>query len=405
MANVSTAAELLTRDTKIKILTAIRENEEFSRLEIARLTGLSTATVTRVVDSLIHDDNLVEERGNKTLPKGRPRKPLYFKGYDKFIIGIDLGTTYIRGVLSDFNTESIKEVEVITEAHKGYRHVLSRVVEVVESLQNTNLADSSRIKGVGIAVAGMINTSTGIVEYSPAFNWYNVDLKEILEESITLPIFYDNVSRVMALGELQFGEGRNYDDFITINAGYGIGAGIILGKSIFYGTDGMAGEFGHMPVCGDNLIKCTCGKYNCLTAYSSGDAIARRAVMKLKEGKTSLLTSMSGGEMGLITAEMVAKACDQGDELALDIFIASIEYLGSAIAGLVNIINPQAIFVGGGLSMGGPVFWDNLTRVINENMLDQRSTKCVIQPVTFPGKSTIYGAIGLVLREVLNFKM
>lgn len=147
----------------------------------------------------------------------------------------------------------------------------------------------------------------------------------------------------MALGELQFGEGRNYDNFITINVGYGIGAGIILGKRLFYGTDGMAGEFGHLPVW--------------------------------------------------------------GDKLALEIFKESIEYLGSSIAGMINIFNPQAIFVGGGVSLNGPVFWDNLIRVINENILDKRSSKYKIQPVTFPGKSAIYGVIGLVLREVLSFNM
>ena len=187
MNKASKTVENLSRKTKRKILICIRENNEISRLEIARLTGLSTATVTRVVDSLINDDDLVEERGVRALPKGRPRKPLYFKGYDKYVIGIDLGTTYIRGMLSDFNTESIKEIEVITEAHKGYEHVLSRVVEVVESLQNTSLIDSSKIFGVGLAVAGLINASTDSVEYSPAFEWKDVKLKKDLQEKISLP--------------------------------------------------------------------------------------------------------------------------------------------------------------------------------------------------------------------------
>jgi predicted NBD/HSP70 family sugar kinase len=405
MTTVSKTVENLSRKTKKRILICIRENDDISRLEIARLTGLSTATVTRVVDSLINDNDLVEERGVRALPKGRPRKPLYFKGYDKYVIGIDLGTTYIRGVLSDFNTESIKEIEVITEAHKGYKHVLSRVVEVVQSLQDTTLIDSSKIFGVGLAVAGLINASTDSVEYSPAFDWKDVKLKEDLQKKISLPLFYDNVSRVMALGELQYGEGRNFNNFIVINAGYGIGAGIILNKKLFYGTDGMGGEFGHIPLLGDRLITCSCGNANCLSAYSSGAAIAKRAVLKLKKGEESILSSLSGGEMNLISAEMIAKACEQGDSLAQDVFKKSMKYLGSAIAGMVNIFNPEVIFVGGGLSLNGPVFWDNLIRAIDENTLYKRSTKCVIKPVTYPGKTAIYGAVGLVLREVLNFKM
>ncbi|MCP4311826.1 MAG: ROK family transcriptional regulator [Bacteroidetes bacterium] len=386
-------------------MITIRENSEISRLEIARLTGLSTATVTRVVDSLMNDDDLVEERGNISLPKGRPRKPLYFKGHDKYIIGIDLGTTSIRGVLSDLNLESIKEVEIVTEADEGYEHVLSRVVEVVHSLQNTSLIDPSRILGVGLAVAGLINTSTETVEYSPAFEWNDLKLKEILQKEIALPVFYDNVSRLMALGELQFGKGRNYHNFVTINAGYGIGAGIIFNKKLFYGTDGMAGEFGHVPVFGDNMITCSCGKTNCLSAYSSGVAIARRAMIKLEEGQKSILSDLSGGEMDRISAEMVAKAYEQGDLLAQEIFNEGMDHLGSAIAGLINVLNPEAIFVGGGLSLNGPVFWDNLVRVVNENILDKRSTICVIEPVTFPGKAAIIGAVGLVLNQVLNFRI
>jgi predicted NBD/HSP70 family sugar kinase len=279
------------------------------------------------------------------------------------------------------------------------------VVEVIHSLQDTTLIDSSKIFGVGLAVAGLINASTDSVEYSPAFDWKDVKLKEDLQKKISLPLFHDNVSRVMALGELQYGEGRNFNNFIVINAGYGIGAGIILNKKIFYGTDGMGGEFGHIPLLGDRLVTCSCGNANCLSAYSSGDAIAKRAVLKLKEGEESILSSLSGGEMNLVSAEMIAKACEQGDKLAQDVFNESMKYLGSAIAGMVNIFNPEVIFVGGGLSLNGPVFWDNLIRAIDENALYKRSTKCVIKPVTYPGKTAIYGAVGLVLNEVLNFKM
>lgn len=404
-AKASKTAEFLARKTKRKILITIRENSEISRLEIARLTGLSTATVTRVVDSLMNDDDLVEEKGNISLPKGRPRKPLHFKGRDKYIIGIDLGTTSIRGVLSDLNLESIKEVEIITEAHKGYEHVLSRVVEVVHSLQDTSLIDPSKILGVGLAVAGLINTSTEVVEYSPAFEWNDLKLKEILQKEIDLPLYYDNVSRLMALGELQFGKGRNFDNFVTINAGFGIGAGIIFNKKLFYGTDGMAGEFGHIPVCGDSRITCSCGKTSCLSAYSSGDAIARRAVIGLEDGEESILSDLSGGAMDQISAEMVAKAYAQGDRLAKDVFVKGTEHLGQAIAGLINILNPEAIFVGGGLSLNGPIFWEDLIRVVNANILNKRSTKCLLEPVTFPGKAAIYGAVGLVLNEVLNFRI
>ena len=405
MAKNSKTNDILTNETKISILNAIRENEGISRLEIAEKTHLSTATVTRVVESLITINDLVEERGSKTPPKGRPRKLLYFKGYDKYIIGLDLGTTYIRGVLSDLNMEARKEVDIITEAHRGYQHVISRLVGVIENLQNTNLVDRKKIKGVGIAIPGMIDTSRDLVIYSPAFDWHEVKVNEILKKKISLPVYYDNVSRVMALGELNFGKGRNYNNFIMINVGYGIGSGIIINKELFYGTNGMAGEFGHVPVCGDDLVKCTCGKTNCLTAYSSGDAIAKRVKMAIENGAKSKVTELVENNNDLITAEIVAKAAKMGDELSTGVFKRSMSYLGESIAGLIKMLNPQAVFFGGGVSLNGGIFWDNLRKSINDNMIHEKSAECEIYPVTYPGKSAVYGALALVLREILNFKL
>lgn len=405
MAKNSRNTEVLTRETKISILNAIRENEGISRLEIAEKTKLSTATVTRVVESLINVDDLVEERGSKTPPKGRPRKLLFFKGHNKYIIGIDLGTTYIRGVLADLNTEAIKEVDIITEAHKGFRHVISRIIGVIENLQKTNLIDNSKIKGVGIAVPGMIDFSRDIVEYSPAFDWHEVKINEMLRKKITLPVFYDNVSRVMALGELNFGKGRDLDNFIVVNVGYGIGSGIIIDKKLFFGTNGMAGEFGHVPVCGDNLVKCTCGKTNCLTAYSSGDAIARRAKLAIERGQKSMVTELAENNDDLISAELVAEAAKMGDKLSINVFKQSMGYLGESIAGLIKVLNPQAVFIGGGVSLNGKIFWDNLRKSVNDNLMHQKSTDCEIFPVTYPGKSAVYGALALVLDKIISFEL
>jgi glucokinase-like ROK family protein len=405
MANNSKNNDILTNETKISILNAIRENEGISRLEIAEKTNLSTATVTRIVESLITIDDLVEERGSKIPPKGRPRKLLYFKGHDKYIIGIDLGTTYIRGVLSDLNMNARKEVDIITEAHRGYKHVISRIIGVIENLQNTNLVDSKNIKGVGIAIPGMIDASRDLVIYSPAFDWHEVKVNEILKKKVSLPVYYDNVSRVMALGELNFGQGRNFNNFIVINVGYGIGSGIILNKELFYGTNGMAGEFGHVPVCGDDLVKCTCGKTNCLTAYSSGDAITKRVRMAIENGASSKVTELVDNNYDLITAEIVAMAAEMGDELSTGVFKNSMNYLGESVAGLIKMLNPQAVFFGGGVSLNGGIFWDNLRKAINNNMMPEKSAECEIYPVTYPGKSAVYGALALVLREILNFKL
>jgi len=390
-----------TRHNKSMVLKSVWEEGEISRLEISRLTGLSTATVSRLVDSLIQEE-LVTERQPAATTKGRPIKPVVFNQSAYYLIGIDLGTTYIRGVLSNLACEAVKEVEVVTESGKEPEYVLNKVVRVIQGLAQTQLVDPARILGVGLAVPGIINLSTGIVEYSPAFNWRNIELRNFMEKHIPYPVFFDNVSRAMALGEMTFGTGPRFDDIICVNVGYGIGAGIVIGRKLFYGTDGMAGEFGHVPVRGDEKVSCTCGKKNCLTAYASGDAIAQRARMALSLYPDSLLHQIPPEEL---EAKHVAEAADKGDPAASKVLSEAIGYLGRAIAGLVNIFNPQAIILGGGVSLSGPIFWDALRNVIDENIFDHRSTQSHILPSSHPGHSAIYGALALVLQEILSLSL
>jgi glucokinase-like ROK family protein len=396
---LSNAAQ--TRHNKSLVLKSVWNANSISRLEVSQLTGLSTATVSRLVDSLIQDE-LITEREAKATPKGRPMKPVCFNGTNHYLIGIDLGTTYIRGVLTNLSFELIKEIEVVTESDKEPEYVLNKVVQVILSLANTNLVDPARIIGVGMAVAGIINLNTGIVEYSPAFNWRNVELRYFMETHVPYPVYFDNVSRAMALGEITFGNGPKFDDIICINVGYGIGAGIVIGRKLFYGTDGMAGEFGHLPVKGDEQVYCTCGKKNCLTAYASGDAIAQRALIALRADPSSLLNKIPSKEL---EARHVAEAAMKGDPLAISVFTTAMGYLGRAIAGLLNIFNPQAIILGGGVSLNGPIFWDTLKPVIEENVFDHRSTKYHILPASHPGQSAIYGALAMVLQEILSLNL
>jgi glucokinase-like ROK family protein len=398
----SISKHLLSKHNKTCILHTVWENKGISRLEISRQTKLSTATVSRLVNTLIRHDRLLEERETIPVSKGRPMKSLYFGNNERFIIGIDLGTTYIRGMLTDMSAEPIKEIEVVTESLKGWDYVLSKVVDVIERLADTNLVRKEQIIGVGMAVAGIINLKEGVVVYSPAFQWRNVKLHEYIQSRIKLPLFIDNVSRVMALGELAFGHGNDFDNLICVNVGYGIGAGIIINKKIFYGTEGIAGEFGHIPVNGDNLVLCPCGKNTCLTAYSSGDAIAQRARLKMKNNSSKILMDLCNNLPERITAKTVAEAALLNDKISLEIFSESVHILGLAIAGLINIFNPQAVFIGGGVAQNGDIFWEPLKKTIQNKVFDQLSTKYEILPVSFHDRAALYGAIGLVINEILN---
>jgi len=389
---------------KIKILKLIREHENISRADLSKTSGISAPTVTRIVDSLINEKRLVREIGEGVSKGGRKPTLLEFAGQDNFVIGIDLGTTHIYGVLSNLNAEIIAEITCPTHVHKGFSEIMAKTSEIINRLLDNPKIQRKKIFGVGLAVAGLINQKKNIVEYSPDFRWTKVNILEELQKNCSLPIIFDNVTRVMALGELWYGIGSKVKNFIMVNVGYGIGAGIIMNGKPFYGPHGIAAEFGHVTIDKDSKVQCECGNYGCLEALASGRSIALCAKRRLENGEESALERMSEGNFTRITAKMVFDAARNGDKLAMEISDTAIEYLGIGIAGLVNLFSPEAILLGGGVSQSGSFLFEKVNKIVRERSLSVIVRDIEIKPATLGKRAAVKGAIALILSKVLNLK-
>jgi glucokinase-like ROK family protein len=387
---------------KIKVLNIIREQGQVSRADIAKMSGISAPTVTRIVNSLTNVEGLVREIGSGTSTGGRRPTLIEFSGLDNFVIGVDLGTTKIYGVLCNLNAEIIADITVDTVIEDGFQAIMARVGDVICELCNHSAVGGKKIFGIGLAVAGLINKRKNIVELSPNFHWKDADIIDVLAQRCDLPIIFDNVTRVMALGELWYGIGKEIKDFVVINIGYGIGAGIIFGGEPYFGPEGLAGEFGHITLEKDSSFRCECGNSGCLEALASGRAIAAAARKGIKNGARSSLLEMSAGDPANITAEHVANAAKHGDELALRVFKNAAEYIGVGIAGLVNLLSPEAVLIGGGVSQAGDLLFDTINRTVDSHQLHASSRKVLIQPVTFGMKAAAMGSIALILDKVLH---
>jgi glucokinase-like ROK family protein len=390
---------------KISILGLIRENGIISRADLVKISGLSAPTVTRIVDGLIKKDKLVVSIGKGNSKGGRPPVMLTFDGKRNYVIGIDLGATTTRGVLSNLDGAFITEIESPTRLNEGFDVIMNDVAKMINRLaeSKTNIK-RNRIFGVGIAVAGLINLNKRMVEYSPVFDWYNADINKALKPKVGFPIIFDNVTRLMALGSMCFGKGQKQLNFICINVGYGIGSGIIVNGRLLTGSSGFAGEFGHITIDRNSDIQCSCKKYGCLEALASGKAIALTAQSRLARGQHSLLTEMCEGEISKVTAEMVADAAKKGDELALNVFTRAMENIGIGIANLINIFNPDLILIGGGVSMAGDIFFDNIRKVVDKNVMGPHDWQNRILPVAHGNNAALMGAFSLILNKVLNFE-
>jgi len=388
---------------KVKAIDIIRKNDGISRAEIAKMSGLSAPTVSRIVDALI-TDGMVTEIGEGKSNGGRRPTLLRFSGSSNYVIGIDLGTTKTHGILSDLDAKIIAEEQCPTPVESGFERVMAQTATVISDLKAHLGGNDKQILGIGMAVAGLINRNRNVVEFSPDFHWHDVDVVRELEKHHNLPIIFDNVSRVMALGELSYGIGRTYDHFILVNVGYGIGAGVIIDGTPLFGSLGMAGEFGHITLEKDSEARCDCGNVGCLEALASGNAIAKAAQAALRSGASSRLSDMCEGDLPRITARHVADAAKMGDALSQGILEEAFEYLGIGIAGLINLFTPEAVVIAGGVAQAGDVLFDSVEAIVRNRGLNAASRNVAIQPATFGLRAAAMGAVSLILQDVLSLE-
>jgi len=400
--NPKGSPQFINRMNKIRILNIIRERSQISRAEISKLSGISAPTVTRIVESLIHDEGLVQEIGVGESSGGRRPTLIQFSGTDNFVIGIDLGTTHINGVLANLNAETINEIRYDTNIEEGFECIMGRTAEIICALMENPKVRGKKVLGVGIAVPGLVNRSDNIIEISPDLNWEYVDLVKILKEKCDLPLKFDNVTRVMALGELWYGVGQSIKHFSVVNIGYGIGAGIIIDGKPLYGPYGMAGEFGHITMDKDSKIKCECGNFGCLEALASGRAISDRVILEIEAGRVSSLTDSVQGDLKKIDTRLVADAARAGDPLAREVFSQAVEYIGTAIASMINLLSPQIVLLGGGVAQAEDLILDRIRQIATERTVQTRTRKVKIEPVTYGQNAATKGAIALILNETLN---
>ncbi|MBC7350401.1 MAG: ROK family transcriptional regulator [Candidatus Aminicenantes bacterium] len=397
-------SKYILRVNKKKVLNLIYNSKSISRAEVTKVSGISAPTVSRIVDGFI-EEKLVEEVGVGQSTGGRRPKLLRLAAADNYIIGIDLGTTNIYGVLADLNASIIHEEKRPTKLEEGFFSIMDQTAEIIDLLSQKTAEKKKRLCGIGMAVAGLINKNRNIVEFSPNFHWHDVDIIGTLGQRFSLPIYFDNVTRVMALGELCYGVGKQYKNFVFINVGYGIGAGIIIDGQPLLGAVGMAGEFGHITVDKDSKTQCDCGNFGCLEALASGQGIARAARNELKKGAQSILLEMCAGDINKVTAEMVARAAKKGDSLAWNIFSQAAEYIGLGISALINLFNPEVVVLGGGVIQAGEILFDHVRKTIRARALNRSARGVPLLPATFGLKAAAMGAVSLVMNKLLNLEL
>lgn len=402
------SAEYINRLNKIAVLNLIRQEGRISRAEIVKRTGLSAPTVTRIVDSLINNEGLAVQEGIGESSGGRPPVIVRFNGVTNFVIGIDWGRTHINGVVANLNAEILLNIDEPIRSDTDFEHDLNRVVDMINKLISRSNINPNKLLGIGVAAAGYVNFHSGTIEFSPNFGWSKVNLKQSLSSYFQIPVAVENVSRVMALGELWYGVGHQLGNFLFVNVGYGIGSGLIVDHKPVPGYDGYCGEIGHTRLLVGPSVEqrhCVCGKTDCLECYVSGRGIAETAKQRIRKEPSEILNSLVEGNPERITTEILAQAAAQGDPLAISIFEEAAEILGIAFANFSNAFNPNAVVLGGKVTRAGNFFVTKIKEVFEAETLQHVSRPVKLLTSSIPGEEAVKGAIALVLKEVLELNI
>ena len=333
------------------------DESNLSRATLAKQLGLSTATITNLVSELLAQGVVVETGTVSNVNKkniGRPQTSLSLEPTAKFALAIYIEVGQVQIAITNLFAKPIAIQSISHARHESSDIVLEKITEAAHDLLRSEQIQHQDIVGIGIGASGLVDIHSGENIVSPNLGWNNLQLREYFSKALHLPTNVDNNVRAMALGEAMFGGDNNSDVLAFIYGRVGVGAGFVIGKDVFRGAAGGAGEIGHTTMLIDNGKACTCGNYGCLETLVSESAIIESA-STLDSSVTSL-------------KETYQRARD-GQAQFKTLIEKHARYLGVATANLVNILNPKTIVFGGIFGEGHDLWLPTIKEIIQHGHL------------------------------------
>jgi glucokinase len=280
----------------------------------------------------------------------------------EFVFAADLGGTHLRvATVGRDGKIYCRQVQPTPQAEKP-NEIVHALIDAVRECEGKIAELGGTISAVSIAVPGTVNVAEGVVVKAP--NVPSLDgfrLGAALESELEWPVILENDANAAAIGEMWQGAGRGHRTIICVTLGTGVGGGIILDGKLWRGADGSAGEIGHIGVDPFAGVPCTCGSRGCLEVYASATAIVRMTREARPRYPNSVLHNTED-----LTSEKIYRAGKEGDELAIEVFRRMGVYLGIGLASLINVLNPEIVVIGGGLSNGWELFEKHMHQQILE---------------------------------------
>jgi glucokinase-like ROK family protein len=383
----------------VEVLDFVRRRGSCTRAELVDATGLSRALVGRRLAALA-DYGLVGADGVGPSTGGRAPRRIRFRADAGHLLVADVGATSIDVAVADLGGSMLAHAAEPADVAAGAETVLGRV----EALFDRCLAHAEAtgpLFGIGVGVPGPVEFDAGRPISPPIMpGWDGFDVPARFARYCA-PVWVDNDVNVMALGELTAGIGRGRENFVFVKVGTGIGAGIVVRGELYRGTQGCAGDIGHIQVANPERgdVICRCGNVNCLEAFAGGFALGRDAVEAARAGRSPFLQALLA-EQGTLEAADVTSGAAHGDPACVELISDAGRLVGQAVATLVNFFNPSLIVIGGGVAEAGDALLATIRQAVYRRSLPLATRNLAVNRSALGGRAGVVGAATMVANEL-----
>lgn len=374
--------QLLKALNRSSILNVIKAYGPIARADIAKRTQLSPAAVTQLTEGLIQDGLIFEKQEGDSRGGRRPIL-LALNATGTYVVGVKLAETDATLALTDLNAE-VLACHSIPLSGVDPVMVCDQLMDGIHTLLRRANVDRRHILGVGVGLAGMIDSANGVCRMSPFNGWRDVPLGELLEERLQSPVYLDNDVNTLTLVERLYGPGQHVNDFLLITTGRGVGLGMVANGQVYRGTRSSGGEFGHIVVDPNGFL-CSCGHRGCLETFVADPWLVRRA-------------SINGLEVE--SPEALLAAAQAGNPIARRIFEDAGRVLGQSIANLINLFNPALIILSGEGVRAGDYLFLALHHTLRQHTFGQLMEDVDMRIEPLSDKTWARGAASLVLGRI-----
>lgn len=380
-----------------RVYQLLDQKGPISRIDLSKQSALAPASITKITRELLEAHLVEETSAQEVMSRGRPAISLKLNHQGWQFLSLRLGRGYLTIALHELGGEVLIDSKI--EIHEiDQEDVLARLLHEVDEFFQTYASQLDRVTSIAITLPGLVDSERGVVLQMPHYQVHNMPLGEAIYRATGLPVFVANDTRAWALAEKLFGHSQEVENSVLISIHHGLGAGIVVNGRVLEGRHGNIGELGHIQI-DPNGKPCHCGNRGCLETVASSQAIREQVAQRLAAEEASVLQAPIWQDptrfeeaFEALTIEAICAAAAQDDPLCVAVIERLGRFLGSAIALVVNLFNPEKVLIGGVINQAKALLYPAIEQSIRTQCMPAYTQDLVLEESRFYKQATMPGA-------------